>query len=110
MDNSFHAKNIDIRIMGYDDISDICKADNDESERNISYLKRHLANQEKKECSALVATYSGNIAGYVFVYYKCKWGGWANCGIPGVVDLIVFDKYRKKRNSNSFDGCGRNNC
>ena len=94
--NDFYSNNIDIRTMCYDDIADICKADNDESERNISYLKRQLANQDKKECSALVATYNNEVAGYVFVYYKCRWGGLANSCIPGVVDLIVFQKYRKK--------------
>lgn len=96
MDILPYSVNIDVRIMEYDDIPLICKADSDESERNIIYLKNQLANQEKQECSALLALYNGEIAGYVFLYYKCKWGGLANCNIPGIVDLIVFEKYRKK--------------
>lgn len=87
---------ISVRRMGYEDIPFICKADSDESEENKAYLKNQLGNQEKQECSALLALYNGEIAGYVFLYYKCKWGGLANCDIPGVVDLIVFEKYRKK--------------
>lgn len=96
MEILFHSSDIDVRIMGYDDISLICQADGDESEGNILYLKNQLANQEKQECSALLALYDGEIAGYVFLYYKCKWGGLRNCNIPGVVDLIVFEKYRKR--------------
>ncbi len=67
--------------MKYEDIILICKADNDESEANQNYLQNQLINQEKGECSALLATYDNQVAGYVFVYYKCKWGGMANQGI-----------------------------
>ena len=35
------------------------------------------------------------VAGYVFLYHKCRWGGLAGQNIPGVVDLIVFEKYRR---------------
>lgn len=92
----FSSENIDVRIMEYNDIVLICKAANDESESNIVYLKNQLENQRKQQCSALLALYNGEIAGYVFLYYKCRWGGLANCGLPGVIDLIVFEKYRKK--------------
>lgn len=68
------SSSIDIRIMDYDDIALICKADNDESESNVIYLRNQLENQMKQECSALLALYNGEIAGYVFVYYKCRWG------------------------------------
>ena len=40
--------NVQIRKMTYDDIPLICKADNDESESNIEYLKNNLDNQDKK--------------------------------------------------------------
>lgn len=96
MELLFHSFNVDIRAMSNIDIPFICKADGDESEKNIAYLNRQLANQEKQECRALLALYNGNVAGYVFLYYKCRWGGLANCNIPSVVDLIVFEKYRKK--------------
>ena len=39
--------NIDIRTMNYDDIPFICRADGDESQKNIAYLKRQLDNQKK---------------------------------------------------------------
>lgn len=96
MEHLFRTENIDIRPMCYDDIPLICKADNDESESNIVYLKKQLANQDKQECSALLALYQGEIAGYVFLYYRCRWGGLANCDLPCVIDLIVFEKYRNK--------------
>lgn len=38
---------IEIHIMNYDDIPLICRADSDESQKNIAYLKRQLDNQEK---------------------------------------------------------------
>lgn len=97
MEFLFHSVNIDVRIMNYDDIPFICVADNDESEKNITYLKRQLENQEKRECSAFLALYNGNVAGYVFLYYRCRWGGLAGCNIPGVVDLIVFEKFRRRK-------------
>ena len=88
---------IDIRTMNYDDIPSICRADGDESQKNIDYLKRQLDNQEKGECTALLALYNGAVAGYVFLYHKCRWGGLAGHNIPGIVDLIVFEKYRRKK-------------
>jgi GNAT superfamily N-acetyltransferase len=97
MDFLFHSINIDVRIMNYDDILFICRADGDESQKNIAYLKRQLENQEKGECIALLALYNGTAAGYVFLYYQCRWGGLANCNIPCVVDLMVFEKYRRKK-------------
>ena len=96
MDILFQSSNVIIRKMDYNDISFICKAGEDESERNIVYLKKQLLNQDKQECSALIALYDGNVAGYVFLYYKCRWGALADCGLPGVADLIVFKKYRQK--------------
>lgn len=82
--------------MDYSDIPTICKACNDSGEKNSKYLQNQLSNQEKQECSAFLALYQGEVAGYVFLYYRCKWGGLANCNIPGIVDLIVFEQYRKK--------------
>ena len=87
---------VKIRQMTYDDIPLICKADRDESEANITYLRNNLDNQEDHKCAALLALYDGQVAGYVFLYYACKWGGLKNQGVPGVVDLIVFEPYRRK--------------
>lgn len=96
MEIFYHSSNLEIRKMNYADIPLICKADHDESEGNITYLTNQLTNQDKQECIALLALYHGKVAGYVFLYYKCRWGGLANCNIPGVVDLIVFKEYRQK--------------
>lgn len=89
-------KIIGIKQMEYEDIPLLCKIGGDESEGNWKYLKRQLDNQGKKECSALLATYKGQIAGYVFIYYRCRWGALKNQGIPCVVDLVVFEDYRQK--------------
>lgn len=97
MELLFHSSSTDVRIMNYDDIPSVCKADNDERPENISYLKRQLDNLEKDECAALLALYNGAAAGYVFLYYQCRWGGLANQNIPGIVDLIVFEKYRRQK-------------
>ena len=91
-----HPQKTDIRLMTYEDIPFICRADGDESERNFRHLRNQLDNQEKRECSAILALCGGEPAGYVLVYYKCRWGGLANQGIPGIVDLIVFEKYRRR--------------
>lgn len=97
MNELFDTKSIEIRAMNDNDIPAICTADNDNSEDNVSYLKRHLECQRRQECSALIATYQGKPAGFVFLYYKCKWGGLANCNIPGIVDLKVFEEFRQKK-------------
>jgi len=88
--------NIEIRKMIYDDIPFICKADNDESEEYVQYLKNNLDNQENNKCSAIVALFNDQISGYVFLYYECEWGGLKNQDLPSVVDLIVFESFRRK--------------
>ena len=85
-----------IRKMTYEDIPRICKAENDESESNVEYLKNHMVNQENRKCSAFIALYDDQIAGHVFLYYECKWGGLKNQGLPSVVDLAVYEPYRRK--------------
>ena len=87
---------ITIRKMTIEDIPLICKAENDESESNVTYLKNHMENQENKKCSAFIALYDEQIAGHAFLYYECRWGGLKNQGIPSVVDLAVYDAYRRK--------------
>lgn len=97
MELLYHSAEIDVRAMGYEDIPFICAADGDESQENAAYLKRQLDNQEKRECSAFLALCNGAAAGYVFLYYQCRWGGLGGHDIPGVVDLVVFEKYRRKK-------------
>ena len=87
---------IEIRQMTYADIPAICKADHDETESFVNYLRRQLDAQENKECSALLALYDGQIAGYVFLYYQCRWGAMKNQGLPAICDLVVFEAYRRK--------------
>jgi len=82
--------------MTFEDIPFICKADHDESEAFVEYLNNNLNNQKDHKCSAFLALLDDQVAGYVFLYYQCKWGGLKDQGIPGVVDLIVFEPYRRK--------------
>lgn len=86
---------ITIRTMLSEDIEALCKAEGDYSETNINYLQNQIHNQDKGESIALLALYEGKIAGIVFLYYKCKWGAMGNQGIPSIVDLRVFEKYRR---------------
>lgn len=44
-------RKITIREMCYEDITLICEADRDESESNVSYLRRQLDNQKKGNCN-----------------------------------------------------------
>jgi len=88
--------NLQIRKMTYDDIPLICKAENDEAESNVEYLKNHMENQDNKKCTVFIALYDNQIAGHVFLYYECRWGGLKNQGLPSVVDLVVYESYRRK--------------
>ena len=89
-------QNIEVRQMTYADIPAICKADRDESESFVNYLKRQLEFQDNNECSALLAHCGDEAAGYVFLFYECKWGSWKDRGLPGICDLIVFEPYRRR--------------
>ena len=87
---------IEVRQMTRGDIPAICKADNDESESFVNYLNRQLDFQDNQECSALLALCDDQVAGYVFMYYQCRWGAWKDRGLPCICDLMVFEKYRRK--------------
>lgn len=95
MDFLYHSSNTDVRIMHRDDIPIICKAGNDESKRNITYLENQLSNQDKQECRALIAFYNNEAAGHVFLYYKCRWDGLAIAGhcIPRLFLYPLFHTY-----------------
>ncbi|MBO4697193.1 MAG: GNAT family N-acetyltransferase [Lachnospiraceae bacterium] len=88
--------NVTVRKMTYEDIPLICKAEHDESDSNAMYLKNHMVNQENKKCAAFIALYDDRIAGHVFLYYECRWGGLKNRGLPSAVDLAVYEPYRRK--------------
>ncbi len=81
--------------MSADDIPMIMQAEGDMSEEFKDYLHTQLINQEdKKECTALVAVSNEIVLGHVFVYYSCRWGAYKNQGMPSIVDLKVFPPYR----------------
>ena len=92
----YSAGGVLIRTMQAEDIPLICKAEGDESKGSSEYLNRQLENQQAGNCMALIAFYDGEPAGYVFLYYRCKWGGLGNQGIPGIVDLHVYEAVRRK--------------
>lgn len=85
----------EIRLMEHNDVLPLCEAELDVSDENRRYYEQHLANQEKGDCSILLALADGNIAGHVFLYYRCRWGSMKNQGLPCVVDLFVFEPYRR---------------
>lgn len=97
-----------VRRMTVNDVSEICKAENDESDSFIVYLKKQIQHQEDGLCTALLAVYEEKIAGYVYLYYHCKWGGLANQSYPGIVDLFVMDDYRSKGIGNTLMSVAEN--
>ena len=85
----WQGEDILIRDMEESDVSGICRADGDESEDNIRYFDKQFGHIREKACAGLIAVCQGEIAGYVYLYYQCKWGGMGNQGYSGVVDLYV---------------------
>lgn len=85
-----------IRDMEEPDGLDICRAEGDISEGNIGYYNKQFGHIREKMCAGLVAVCRSEIAGYVYLYYRCKWGGLGNQGYPGVVDLSVMEKFRRR--------------
>ena len=92
----WQGEDILIRDMEESDVSGICRADGDESEDNIRYFDKQFGHIREKACAGLIAVCQGEIAGYVYLYYQCKWGGMGNQGYSGVVDLYVWDKFRRR--------------
>lgn len=92
----FQSEDILIRTMKNSDIPAICKAENDESDSSFRYFNKQLQHQQDKRCIALLALYQKQVAGYVYLYYQCNWGGLGNQGYPGIVDLAVIESFRRK--------------
>lgn len=86
---------ITIRRMQAGDIHNIVLAEDPSSQSGGDYFQKQLSWQNDGESSALLAFFDGQIAGYVFLFQKCRWGGLRNLGLPSIVDLFVFEKYRK---------------
>ena len=80
-----------IRLMEREDIPALCRAAGD-----AEYLERQLQNRDRGECAALIALWNGEAAGHVFCYYRCRWGGMGGQGLPCIVDLAVFEKFRRR--------------
>lgn len=89
-------EDISIRDMEESDILGICQAEGDMSPGNIQYYEKQFGHIREKMCAGLLAVCQGEMAGYVYLYYQCKWGGLGNQGYPGVVDLYVTEKFRRR--------------
>lgn len=86
---------IAIRLMQANDICNISIAEDDSSGSSKDYFEQQLNWQKDGESFALLAFFDGQIAGCVFLFQKCRWGGLRNLGLPSIVDLYVMERYRK---------------
>ena len=59
------------------------------------YLTR-LAHQREGRCTALVAEYRGEVAGYIHIYPGSSSGAFAGRGWPEIVDFGVLEKFRRR--------------
>lgn len=64
--------------------------------QTIEKYETRLRDQAEKQAATLVAEYCGNVAGYINVYYRCKYGPFAEKGYPVIVDFGVLIKYRRR--------------
>lgn len=85
-----------IRDMEKADIRSVCRVQKDESGGNIRYYEKQFEHVRNKMCAGLIALCRGEIAGYVYLYYQCKWGALGGQGYRGVVDLSVMEEFRRK--------------
>lgn len=58
-------------------------------------FQMRLDDMSNGDCISFVAEYKGNVAGYVNLYFDCKWGAFGGLGYPQIVDFAVLKKYRK---------------
>lgn len=84
-----------IRDMETADLEELCKLSQDESEGTVRYFEKQFGHIREDRCAGLIAFYKGAAAGYVYLYYRCNWGGLGNQGYPGVVDLFVAEAFRR---------------
>ncbi len=54
-----------------------------------------LRDQSEGKSISLAAEYQGQVAGYINLYPDSKWGAFAGCGYPEIVDFGVLEKYRR---------------
>lgn len=64
--------------------------------QTVEKYEMRLRHQAAGTCTALVAEYRGNVAGYIHVYPNSPRGPFANQGYPEIVDFGVLEKYRKR--------------
>ena len=57
--------------------------------------KTRLRDQAAGLCTALVAEYCGQLAGYINVYHRAEHGPFAGKGWPEIVDFGVLEKFRR---------------
>jgi len=55
-----------------------------------------LWHQAEGRCTAMVAVYQGNVAGYIHVYPNSPNGPFGGQGLPEIVDFGVLKKYQNK--------------
>lgn len=84
-----------IRDMEESDIPYLSRTGEDSGGAEKYFYKQweHIRNNM---CAGLIAFCQGHLAGYVYLYYHCKWGGLGNQGYPGIVDLFVLKDFRQK--------------
>lgn len=84
-----------IRDMEETDSRELCRIAQDESEGTARYFAKQFGHIRNRMCTGLIAFHRGEAAGYVYLYYSCKWGGLGNQGYPGIVDLFVAETFRR---------------
>lgn len=62
----------------------------------IETFQKYFQEQVSNQRFVFVAEYEGNVAGFTILISNTQYGPFANKNIPEIVDLNVFQKYRKK--------------
>ncbi len=84
-----------IRDMEETDIAEL-SGEAENPEETAGYFEKQAGHIRSGMCTGLIAFCQGQMAGYVYLYYRCKWGGLGNRGYPGIVDLYVPERFRRR--------------
>ena len=91
----YQTEELIIRDMEDTDIEELSReAENPDGA--AGYFKKQDGHIKSRMCTGLIAFCQGQMAGYVYLYYQCKWGGLGNQGYPGIVDLFVPERFRQR--------------
>ena len=97
LDYRLQSGDILIRDLRPEDIGIIVQAETEQGwHPSAAQYESRIRDQNEGKCIPLIAQYRENVAGYVNLYKHVSTGPFGGMGLPEIVDLGLFEKFRRK--------------